>query len=179
MPYTPYHFGPSGFVGLLFRKRLDLPVFMLANVVVDIEVLIINWFDLGRPIHRYAHTLLLGAVVGVIWAAAAYPLRNVFKKMMQLIRLPYETSFLKMVVSGILGVWLHVLFDSVYHYDIRMFWPSRARPLWRLLTHSQIEMLCLISFAGAVIVYLLLAMAYNKSKKLPSENSADKKEQAK
>jgi len=179
MPYTPYHFGPSGFVGLLFRKRLDLPVFVLANVVVDIEVLIINWFELGIPTHRYAHTLLIGAVVGVIWAAAAYPFRKVFRKIMRFIRLSYETSFLKMVISGILGVWLHVLLDSIYHYDVRMFWPSRARPLWRLLSHSQVKTVCLISFAGAVIVYLVLAMAYNKSKKLPSENSANEKEQAK
>jgi len=50
MPFTPYHFGPSGFWGLAFRKWLDLPVFVLANVIVDIEVLVIWFFGLGWPL---------------------------------------------------------------------------------------------------------------------------------
>ena len=42
MPFTPYHFGPSGFVGLVFGKWIDLPVFVLANVIVDVEVLVVQ-----------------------------------------------------------------------------------------------------------------------------------------
>ncbi len=42
MPFTPYHFGPSGFVGLVFGKWIDLPVFVLANVIVDVEVLAVQ-----------------------------------------------------------------------------------------------------------------------------------------
>ena len=80
MPFTPYHFGPSGFVGLVFRKWIDVPVFVLANVIVDIEVLVIMLFNLGWPRHRYCHTLLIGAAVGALWGVAAYPLRNLFKK---------------------------------------------------------------------------------------------------
>ena len=79
MPITPYHFGPSGFVGLALRKWLDIPVFVLANVVVDIEVLVIRLLGLGWPAHRYSHTLLIGAVVGAIWGVAAYPLRHFLK----------------------------------------------------------------------------------------------------
>lgn len=79
MPYTPYHFGPSGFVGLIFKKHIDIPVFVLANVVVDVEVLVINLLGLGWPVHRYAHTLLIGAVVGAVWALVAYPMRRLFR----------------------------------------------------------------------------------------------------
>ena len=39
MPVTPYHFGPNGLVGLLFKRWIDLPVVVLANVVIDMEVL--------------------------------------------------------------------------------------------------------------------------------------------
>ena len=39
MPFTPYHFGPSGFAGLLFRRWVNVPVFIAANVLIDIEVL--------------------------------------------------------------------------------------------------------------------------------------------
>ena len=40
MPFTPYHFGPSGFIGLLFRKWLDVPVIVATNVLIDIEVIV-------------------------------------------------------------------------------------------------------------------------------------------
>ncbi|MHC4299546.1 MAG: hypothetical protein ACYS7Y_19890 [Planctomycetota bacterium] len=36
MPFTPYHFGPSGCVGLILRKWIDVPVFVLTNVIIDI-----------------------------------------------------------------------------------------------------------------------------------------------
>ncbi|MHC4544154.1 MAG: hypothetical protein ACYSYL_06435 [Planctomycetota bacterium] len=110
MPFTPYHFGPSGFIGLALRKWLDIPVFVLANVIVDLEVLLGH----GYPIHRYFHTLLIGAAAGILWATVAYPLRNLFKMIMQTLRIPYQTSFLKMLISGVLGVWLHVVIDSIY-----------------------------------------------------------------
>ena len=163
MPFTPYHFGPSGFIGLVFRKYIDLPVFVLANVIVDIEVL----FADGWPYHRHWHwhTLLIGTVVGVIWALAAYPLRHFFKKMMQIIRIPYKTGFWKMIISGILGVWLHVVTDAIYHWDVQIFWPSKARPLWRLLSQGQVKAICAGFFVAAVIVYVTAVLSYVKQNK--------------
>ncbi|MBA7647241.1 hypothetical protein ES703_55013 [subsurface metagenome] len=164
MPFTPYHFGPSAFIGLALRKYIDIPVFVLANFIVDIEVLVINLLGLGRPIHRYSHTLLIGAAVGVIWGLAAYPLRNLFKKAMQILRIPYETDFWKMIVSGVFGVWLHVVTDGIYHYDVRMFWPSKAKPLWRLVSEGQVKTICLALFVAALILYAIVAVSYAKRK---------------
>ena len=79
MPFTPYHFGPSGFVGLLFRRWLDVPVFIAANVLVDIEVIADSGFNYiwplsllgdfkgfapGYPVHQlwHFHTLLVGGL---------------------------------------------------------------------------------------------------------------------
>jgi membrane-bound metal-dependent hydrolase YbcI (DUF457 family) len=163
MPFTPYHFGPSGFIGLIFRKWIDIPVFVLANVIVDLEVLIITQFRLGHPIHRYVHTLLIGAAAGIIWALAAWPLRNIFKKIMQLLRIPYKTSLLKMIISGVLGVWLHVIIDSIYHPDVHLFWPYKSIPLWRIITGQQLEFLCLIAIIATLILYLLtVILSWNK-----------------
>ncbi|MHC4148619.1 MAG: metal-dependent hydrolase [Planctomycetota bacterium] len=164
MPFTPYHFGPSGFVGLALKKYIDLPVFVLANIAVDIEVLVINLLGSRWPMHRYAHTLLLGAGGGVIWAFAAYPLRHLFKKIMQKIGLPYQTNLRKMVISGILGVWLHAVIDALYHYDVRLFWPSRARPLWQLLTQAQIRAVCVAFFIAAAILYAIIVVRQAKQK---------------
>jgi len=164
MPVTPYHFGPSGFFGLLFRKWVDIPVFVLANVVVDVEVLVIWLFDLGRPMHRYFHTLLVGAAVGAAWGLAAYPLRHFFKGLMQIFRLPYQTHFGKMVLSGILGVWCHVIIDAIYHWDVRMLWPNKATPLYGLISEQQVETACVIFFILAIILYAIAAVSYAKRK---------------
>jgi membrane-bound metal-dependent hydrolase YbcI (DUF457 family) len=165
MPFTPYHFGPSALLGLTFKKWLDIPVFVLANVIVDIEVLVIKQFGHVWPAHGYCHTLLFGAVVGAIWGIAAYPLRHLFEKVMRILLIPYRTGFWKMVVSGVLGVWLHVLIDGIYHGDVLIFWPSKARPLWRLISQEQVKTVCIGSFIAAAIVYAFAVASYLKKKK--------------
>ena len=160
MPFTAYHFGPSGFVGLVFRKWIDLPVFVLANVVVDIEVLVIGLLGPGWPVHRYAHTLLIGTAVGIIWAVATYPLRNFFKWIMQIFRIPYQGSFIKMIVSGVLGVWFHVVVDAIYHRDVRIFWPSNAKPLYGLVNKPQVKIICVACFFAALIIYSLAVISF-------------------
>lgn len=174
MPFTPYHFGPSGFIGLAFRKWIDVPVFVLVNVIVDLEVLVINFVGVGWPIHRYVHTLLIGVAAGIAWALAAWPLRNVFKKGMQIIRIPYKPSFWKMLASGILGVWLHVVIDSIYHPDVRLFWPYKSIPLWRIITRQQLEFLCLVALIPALILYLLTVIL--SWYKIDAEKAAKNKE---
>jgi membrane-bound metal-dependent hydrolase YbcI (DUF457 family) len=163
MPITPYHFGPSGFLGLTFRKWLDVPVFVLANVAVDIEVLF--HYSHHWPVHGYAHSLLGGAVVGIIWGIAAYPLRHFFEKIMRMLLLPYRTGLWKMVISGILGVWLHAAIDAIYHPDVRIFWPSKVHPLWHLISQEQVKIACIGFFIAAAIVYAFIVAPYMKQKK--------------
>jgi hypothetical protein len=180
MPFTPYHFGPSGFVGLVFRKWIDVPVFVLANVAVDIEVLIIITFGLGSPFHRYCHTLLIGAIVGAVWGVAAYPLRDLFETIMRLFRMPYKSSLRKMVISGIFGAWFHVLIDGIYHPDVGVFWPSKTLSLYRLVhpyvDREQIRTLCLAFFVAAIIPYSMTVVPFarqNKVEKKIPEETAD------
>ena len=170
MPFTPYHFGPSGFIGLVFRKWIDIPVFVLANVVVDVEVLVIMTFGLGWPTHRYCHTLLIGALVGAAWGVAAYPLRGLFEIIMRLIHIPYKSGFRKMVISGILGVWFHVLIDGIYHSDVGVFWPSETLSLYRLIhpyiDGEQIRTICLAFFVAAIIPFAMAVVSFTKQKKV-------------
>ena len=174
MPYTPFHFGPSGFIALAFRKWLDVPVFVLANVIVDIEVLVIMLLGIGRPMHRYCHTLLIGAAVGIVWGLAAYLLRNFFKKIMKIFHISYKAGFWKMLISGVLGVWFHVVIDSIYHWDVRMFWPSNIKPLHGLLTQRQVNIVCTIFFIPAIILYILAVIAFVKKNR--PETKVSKKE---
>ena len=164
MPITPYHFGPSAFIGLVLKKWIDLPVFVLANVVVDLEVLVNNFLKLGWPVHRYVHTLLIGTIAGAVWGLAAYPLKDIFKWAMNLAQLTYQPNMLKMIISGILGIWLHNIIDSVYHTDVRLFWPNESKPLWNLVSHNQLKYICIAFWIAAIAVYVVNLIISLKSK---------------
>ncbi len=170
MPFTPYHFGPSVFIGLVFRKWIDFPVFVLANVIVDFEVLVIMLFTLDWPKHRYCHTFLIGTAVGALWGLAAWPLRNLFKKLMKLFRIPYKTSLPKMVISGILGLWLHILIDGAYHFDVKILWPNKIISLWKMihrhLDQGKIETICLIFFTAVLVAYVFAVRSFSKNRRL-------------
>jgi len=159
MPFTPYHFGPSGFVGLALRKYIDVPVFVLANVIVDIEVLLYpRW-----PVHKYAHTLLIGALVGAIWGLVVYIAKPALKWAMRLVRVPYKAGFWKMIISGILGVWFHVVIDAIYHWDVKVFWPSMAKPLYGLVSRPQVKIICIAFFFAVLIPYAIAVVSYLKN----------------
>jgi hypothetical protein len=179
MPFTPYHFGPSGFVGLLFKRRLDLPTFLLTNVAIDFEVLFQITHLTGTPLTHWNfphqvfhfHTLLIGGLVGVVLGLALFPFRGIFEWFMEKLRLPYKPTAFKMVFSGLLGVWFHVLIDGAYHWDVQMFWPNKhLRPLWNLLhrpeiiTQTQIKYICLAFAAAAVCLYIFLLAKTLKKK---------------
>jgi len=77
-----------------------------------------------------------------------------------------------MIISGILGVWLHVVIDSIYHPDVHLFWPNKSIPLWRIITKQQLELLCLAFFIPALILYLLTVIL--SWKKIGAEKAAKK-----
>ncbi len=159
MPYPVYHIGASGFLGLVFRRWLDIPVFLLANVVVDIEVLLRNdW-----PYHQYLHTLLIGAAVGALWGLIGYRLRGPFKKLMRLFRMPHKTTIRKAIISGILGVWLHAVTDAIYHPDVHLLWPYKKRVLHALVQSGELKAICATLLAAAVLIYLTEVLLKNKA----------------
>jgi len=162
MPYTPYHFGPSSLIGLILRRWIDIPVFVLVNLAIDLEILIAElWFP-GRFVPRYAHTLLLGAAVGIIWGAGAYFFRGFFKWIMDKIRIPYKTSISRMIFSGILGAWVHILTDGLYRSNVRLFWPSKlTNPLTRF-SRREVDLLCVLCFIAAFVVYIWILAKRSK-----------------
>ncbi len=161
MPFTPYHFGPNGFVGLVFRKWIDLPMFLLANVIIDFEVLFGNGWDVHRVWHF--HTFLVGSAVCAAGAIAIYPARHFFEKVMHSFHLPYGTSLRKMIFSGILGAWFHVFIDAIYHYDVQPFWPRPKNPFWRLLSQGQVKAICVAFVVASVAVYLVTIIRAKKT----------------
>ncbi len=176
MPFTPYHFGPSGFIALALRRWIDVPVFVLANVVVDIEVLVVGFLHLGYPIHRYCHTLAGGVAVGAIWGAAAYfILWRPLQHLMTLLRIRYKPGLVKMIVSGSLGAAFHVLIDSLYHSDVRAFWPSKTslRRLTCYIKQESIETICLYFLLAVAVLYVHAVISYRKNARIESTKKAN------
>ncbi|RKY10864.1 MAG: hypothetical protein DRP65_05830 [Planctomycetota bacterium] len=93
---------------------------------------------------------------------------------MRLVRIRYKPNLWKMIISGILGVWLHAAIDAICHYDVRLFWPSKARnlahPLWRLFSKNsaenmaRVEFWCLVCFIGTAILYVLAVRSFTKTR---------------
>lgn len=164
MPFTPYHFGPSGCIALPLQKYIDVPVFMLANVVIDFEPGAVLLFDLNYPAHGYCHTFLFGGVIGLVWGLVAYAARNPLGWLMRLFGLPYRTNLGKMVLSGILGIWFHVLLDSLSWGDIRPFWPIDANPLYNLTEPDTIRLLCALAYIPALILYIAAVIIYRRKR---------------
>ena len=85
---------------------------------------------------------------------------------MHIFRVPYRTNLRKMLVSGILGVWLHVLIDGLYHYDVKIFWPHGTRSLWRLVQRHvdkpDIQTLCIAFLVASIIPYAIAVASYMK-----------------
>jgi membrane-bound metal-dependent hydrolase YbcI (DUF457 family) len=166
MPFTPYHFGPSACLGLPLKKSIDIPVFVLVNVVVDFEPLAVILFDLDYPLHGFFHTFLIGGLLGLTCGILAFPARNFFKYWMQLFHLPYQTNLIKMIVSGILGVWFHILLDGVLYGEMHPFWPIAFNPLHQIISYSALFSLCEVTCIAAIVIYPARAYCIYRKKRL-------------
>jgi hypothetical protein len=154
MSYTPYHFGPSSLIGLILRRWVDIPVFVLVNMAIDIEILVVELLFPRRFVPRYVHTLLLGAAAGILWGIMAYFFRGYFRWIMDKIQIPYKTSISKMIFSGILGAWIHILTDGLYRSDVPLFWPTRLANRLNLFSRRKVDLLCVLCFLAAFVVYI-------------------------
>jgi membrane-bound metal-dependent hydrolase YbcI (DUF457 family) len=166
LPFTPYHFGPSALLGLTFRRWIDVPVIVLANVVMDFEPGLVMLLRLDYPLHGYIHTFLFGFFIGVVWAVVSfYFLKGFYSWLMNLLRLPYRPRFGAMAVAGVLGVWLHVFLDSIMHADTRPFWPIEANPFLQVISDSRLYLMCEYSIYAAFVLYVVILLVnYCRSK---------------
>lgn len=132
MPFTPFHLGP-GSLGIFVRGILDLPTFIVASVIVDLEPLAVILFGLDYPMHGFFHTFVGGTLVALVLAGAAFlVLRKVLIRMI--------------LLAALVGVWLHILLDAPLYTDMRPFWPIEANPLYGIVSPTIIYSLCGVAF---------------------------------
>jgi hypothetical protein len=167
MPFTALHLGPALVVGLPFRKWMHLPTFLLANVVLDIEPLIVLLFGLNYPVHGYLHTFLSATIIGFLLGFAMFnleqPMRGIYlKTQLETKKVLPLRAFL---IAGIGGTALHVLFDALIYVEMNPFSPLVGNPFLSFhLSSLSVYLLCFWLCIFGVACYFLL-IAYSKLKR--------------
>jgi len=157
MPLTPFHFGPALFVGLLLLSYIDLPTFLVANVIVDFEPILVVTLGLGYPLHGFFHSFVGGTIVAFALAIIMGRIRSYFSPILSTFRLEQKTSVKSILLASFFGVYFHILLDSNMHGDIQPFYPLTVNPFLDRCTLSGLwlHLFLFWSFVGAVVVYAL------------------------
>ncbi len=121
MPFTPYHVGPGIAVKAVLPKKFSLLIFAWAQIVMDLQPLIVILVGRGRP-HGVSHTLIGAAVLG---GAAAVSGKYLIEWVLSWRRngLNVDISWGVALFSAWLGTFSHVLIDGLVYPDMDLFWP--------------------------------------------------------
>lgn len=140
---------------MLLFSYVDLPTFLVASVVVDIEPFLVLSLNLDYAVHGYLHTFLGGTIVAVLLAFAMSRIRGTLSPLMSFLKLEQKRSFKSIVLASLFGIYLHILLDSPLYSDIRPFYPIESNPLLGhgMFVGFEIYTLCVLSFLGGAIVY--------------------------
>lgn len=157
MPFTPFHLGPAVFFGLVLFAFIDFPTFLVANVIVDLEPFVVIFLGLDYPLHGFFHSFIGSTIVAVILAFVMFRLSNITERVMKLFRLEQTTSWRRIMMASLLGVYSHILLDTPLYPDIRPFYPFDINPYFfsDMFIAISIYMFCIFSFLAGTIVYVV------------------------
>jgi hypothetical protein len=157
MPATPFHLGPGLLIKAAAPRQFSMAAYSLAQVVIDVE----SGYYLLRgeyPVHRQAHTFLLGGLIGLLCGLIVSRVGRVWARPRDVIPevLAAEFRMPVAVLSGVFGGIFHSVLDGIMHQDIRPFRPfTDANPLYELVSLQVLYLFCVIT--GLVGAALLLA----------------------
>jgi membrane-bound metal-dependent hydrolase YbcI (DUF457 family) len=158
MLLTPIHLGPSLGLSLVFYRHLDVVVFFIASLVIDLEPAIMFLFG-SMPAFYFSHTFLIGAFIGLAIAYLVHFLRSVSFDYWHYLypglgwRRGKEASGRKLIISGVAGVWSHLVLDMFVSSDLEPFFPfSSANPLLGILSLGWVYFLSLVCLLISVFV---------------------------
>lgn len=157
MPFTPFHMGPGMLVKALLQGGFSLMVFGWAQIIMDIQPLIVLISGAGH-LHGFSHTYIGATLIGLFSAltgkyAAELGLRCTGRLRYLPIGWPVA------IVSAFIGAYSHVVIDSLMHADLFPFAPfSAVNPLLGIVSAEALHRFCL--YSGLVGAVLYAAVAY-------------------
>jgi hypothetical protein len=155
MPATPFHLGPGLLIKAAAPRQFSMAAYSLAQVVIDFE----SGFYILRdeyPVHRQAHTFLLGGLIGLLCGLIVSRIGRRWARPRDAIpeALAAEFRMPIAVTSGIFGGIFHSVLDGIMHEDIRPFRPfTDANPLYGLVSLRVLYLFCIITgLVGGVLI---------------------------
>jgi hypothetical protein len=154
MPITPLHFGISTLVALPLYRRVDVLLFLFANVVIDLEPLLVMVLDLNYPLHGYAHTFLGATLLAIISSQILYAGRAWLVPIYRWCEIAFVPSRSRLLVSALLGCWFHVLVDAMIYHEMHPFFPYQGNPMHGHVSVDSMNLLTAFAFIPALILYI-------------------------
>lgn len=161
MPFTPFHMGPGILVKALFQGSFSLMVFGWAQIIMDIQPLIVLLSGEGH-LHGFSHTYIGATLIGLFSAltgkyAADFGLRSIGQERYLPIRWTVA------VISAFIGSYSHVLLDSIMHSDLEPFFPfTELNPFLNWVSVAALHKFCLYTALLGGVLFFAVARWVNK-----------------
>lgn len=155
MPFTPVHMGPGILVKSLLRGSFSLMVFGWAQIIMDIQPLMVMISGEGH-LHGFSHTYIGAVLLAIFSALTGKYLSEVGLFVFGLndqwqVKIAWWVAFL----SALIGTFSHVLLDSIMHVDVEPFFPVTTDNVFlSLISVQALHQLCLYSgLVGGVLYF--------------------------
>lgn len=167
MPFTPFHMGPGILIKSLLQGSFSLMVFAWAQIIMDIQPLIVLLTGNGH-LHGFSHTYLGASILAIISALSGKYLSEIGLKILGIAKEdnPIKIHWPVAIVSAYIGTFSHVVIDSIMHADMEPFYPfSSSNNLLRMITTDQLHQFCLYSGLIGGFLYYAIQLLTTKSRK--------------
>jgi hypothetical protein len=158
VPFTPFHFGPALGFGLPLRKYLHVPTFLVANVIVDVESLLVLVLGLNYPLHGYVHTFIFASLTGLALGYVMFSFDRFLCPVYKALNLVMEgnQSFKKFMVTAVSGTMFHVLLDAPLYSDIKPLYPIIQNPFYNPNLSLGVYTFCVFMGIIGLFYYVVL-----------------------
>lgn len=153
MPFTPLHMGPGMFVKAAVPGHFSIVVFGLTQIALDLEVL----WHMARneyPFHTFCHTYVGATVIAAVLTVIGKPVSQWIKVVWNGIAargrdvdltVSVPTTWLASFTGASVGVYSHILLDSLFHPDIEPLQPwSVTNRFHGIVNPHGVEVVCVV-----------------------------------
>jgi membrane-bound metal-dependent hydrolase YbcI (DUF457 family) len=156
MPFTPFHMGPGILVKATLRGSFSLMVFGFAQILMDIQPLIVLLTGKGH-LHGFSHTYVGASIIAVLAALSGKYLSEFGLIILGIAKKsnPIKISWMVSFISAFIGAFSHVILDSMMHTDVEPFSPfNSSNNLLGIISIAELHKFCLYSgLIGAGIYF--------------------------
>ncbi|SFS98786.1 hypothetical protein [Halostagnicola kamekurae] len=130
MPFTPFHLGPVLLLGVLLYRWVDLPTLLVSSIIIDIRAALVVYGPLGPPAHGILTTFVGGTLIAILLTTVVSSLPDSINHWLGFGRLTDSVSRRAIFAGSVLGIYSHVILDSILYTDTRPLFPLAWNPFF-------------------------------------------------